>query len=120
MPLVFLHFRYYSPPPPGALPATSDGLRFASEALRVASEALPAASEPLPAASESFLAAIEAVSVTFEILSAASKMTGGVLVLLNAKGASKLAERAPEPAEGLIDSWEAEVFREKLGTIPEI
>ena len=46
--------------------------------------------------------------------------TGGVLVLLNAKGASKLAERAPEPAEGLIDSWEAEVFREKLGTIPEI
>ena len=46
--------------------------------------------------------------------------TGGVLVLLNTKGASKLAERAPEPAEGLIDSWEAEVFREKLGTIPEI
>ena len=46
--------------------------------------------------------------------------TGGVIVLLNNKGASKLAERAPEPAEGLIDSWEAEVFREKLGTIPEI
>ena len=46
--------------------------------------------------------------------------TGGVLVLLNNKGASKLAERAPEPPEGLIDSWEAEVFREKLGTIPEI
>ena len=46
--------------------------------------------------------------------------TGGLLVLLNAKGASKLAERAPEPAEGLIDSWEAEVFREKLGTIPEL
>ena len=46
--------------------------------------------------------------------------TGGVLVLLNAKGASKLAERAPEPAEGLIDSWEAEVFREKLWTVPKI
>ena len=46
--------------------------------------------------------------------------TGGVLVLLNAKGASKLPESAPEPAQGLIDSWEAEVFREKLGTIPDI
>ena len=46
--------------------------------------------------------------------------TGGVLVLLNAKGASKLSESAPEPAQGLIDSWEAKVFREKLGTIPEI
>ncbi len=46
--------------------------------------------------------------------------TGGLLVLLNAKGASKLAERAPEPAEGLIDSWEAEAFSEKLETIPEI
>ena len=46
--------------------------------------------------------------------------TGGNLVFLIAKGASKLAKRTPEPAEGLIDSWEAEVFREKLGTIPEI
>ena len=46
--------------------------------------------------------------------------TGGVLVLLNTKGASKLPESAPEPAQGLNDSWEAEVFREKLGTNPEI
>ena len=45
--------------------------------------------------------------------------TGGVLVLLNAKRASKLPESAPEPAQGLIDSWEAEVFREKLRTVPE-
>ena len=30
--------------------------------------------------------------------------TGGVLVLLNAKEASKVAERAPKPNEGLIDS----------------
>ena len=52
-----------------------------TEALLIASESI------------SVLAAPEALSIT-----------GGVLVLLKAKGASKLAERAPEPAEGLIDS----------------
>ena len=63
------------------------------------------------------LSSIVAIMIPYSML---VHCTGGVLVLLNARGASKLAERATEPAEGLIDSWEAEVFREKLGTIPEI
>ena len=67
---------------------------------------------------EALLIASESISVI--AAPEALSITGGVLVLLNAKGASKLPESAPEPAQGLIDSWEAEVFREKLGTIPEI
>ena len=57
---------------------------------------------------EALLIASESISVI--AAPEALSITGGVLVLLNAKGASKLAERAPEPAKGLIDSWEAEVF----------